>query len=219
MALTRAVLLVLAACGAPFPSDTDVAADTDVEATGCTPGDAEPCVCAGDTSGTHTCLEAPDRWTACGCQDPTSDGEDLYVPDDGEDRFTCKAGALVCAPYRPEDLTFASAQPCCTEDDTCGSESAFIFGSRCVPRATEPTVLSSECPNEFPTYLDLYGCCRSDGACGLSLDQISRWDAGCVERTTMALWLNEGSEIRVNTAIGAGYPADPVVYGAMSCTP
>jgi hypothetical protein len=117
-----------------------------------------------------------------------------------------------------EEDTEAGAKPCCTSDGACGGQSNFMFGEACVPRFGPPGQLdNAACPDEFPIFLDLEGCCRPDGSCGLSADHVNNWDIGCIERTAMETLLNEGKTDRQNIASLTFLGAVDVDYEAISC--
>jgi hypothetical protein len=65
----------------------------------------------------------------------------------------------------------------------------------------------------------LKGCCRPDGACGLSIDHVNNWDAGCIERTEMEKLINEGSLERDILGLLTLTPSTKQSYAPMSCAP
>lgn len=193
--------------------------DAEPPVVGCQVGTTEVCDCPDASTGTRTCVGADDLWSSCGCDLPDVDGEDLYVPPPEPEEMVCMDGAVTCPEYRGDDVTEAGAHHCCVRGDTCGSNSDFIFGDQCIVRGGDPGVPSEECPNEYPNFLDLYGCCRSDGLCGLSIDHVSNWDIGCIERTEMERLVNEGSEQRDLLSLVFFLPVEDADFRRMRCGP
>ncbi|MEN0064652.1 MAG: hypothetical protein AAGA48_21060 [Myxococcota bacterium] len=187
-------------------------------ATGCSIGETVACTCADGSPGLQSCVAPPEGFSTCGC---ASDGEGLFVPLPEPEPMVCQlpSGEVECPPYRGDDVTEAGAKHCCTATDACGSQSDFIFGEQCIPRDGERGVPSTECPDEFPNFLDLFGCCRSDGQCGLSVDHVSNWDIGCLERSEMAALLNEGSRERDVLSLVFFLPVEDAVFESIDCTP
>jgi hypothetical protein len=127
-------------------------------------------------------------------------------------------GAQTCAPYL-EDDTEVGAKGCCTSQGTCGSKSKFLFGEACVERGGDPGRPSpTECPDESVNFVDLQGCCRPDRACGLSIDEVTNFDLGCVERTQMARLLNDGAGDRNFLSTIFFIPVKPASFPASRCT-
>lgn len=180
----------------------------------CTVGQSQPCRCPNGAMGTQVCLTAEGQLSACGCLSAT--GPDILVPPPPPRVSTC--GNTRCAPYPAED-TSTSARACCTMDGRCGSSSSFIFGQACVPRGGPKGTPNPACKDEFPNFLDLYGCCRPDGMCGLSIDQLTNFDLGCIERTEMARLLNEGSGERDFLSTITFLGAKKAEFQAVRCTP
>lgn len=188
------------------------------EADGCGVGDVEPCGCDDGAEGVRACAQPPDGWTRCGCEDP--DAVDLFQPPPPPVPMVCgDQGDIECPPYRGDDVTEAGASHCCTQAQACGSEAPFLFGDQCVARGGDPGVPDATCPDEFPNFLDLFGCCRSDGQCGLSVDHISNWDVGCVPRTEMATMLNAGSRDRDTLSLVFFLPVEDASYAEIRCSP
>lgn len=207
-----ALLLVTAACHADA-DDADDAADEDTtsecssggssdgssagaSSSGAEPehvceiGDARPCDCPDGSSGSEVCIDVTGLYSECGCAvDP-----DVYEPPVPPMPTYC--GELECAAMTEEN-TEVAAKPCCTAEESCGATSSFLFGDACIERFGDPGDLEDAgCPDESPVFLDLEGCCRTDGMCGLSVDFINNWDVGCIERTAMMQLLNDGSADR-----------------------
>ncbi len=179
----------------------------------CTVGMSEACTCNDGMPGSRVCVSPTGQFSACGCVSLAEPA--LYVPKPPPVVHQC--GNTTCAPY-PEEDTEVGAKHCCTAEGACGSQSKFIFGAACIRRGADPGLPSATCPGETPDFLDLTGCCRPDGQCGLSIDQVNNWDAGCIERTQMASLLNAGSADRdLLTALSfrAVKQAD---YRAMACS-
>lgn len=205
--MTLAILL-LAACGNNVSDAND----------GCAVGQTEPCACDDGTEGMRACVAPPDGWSACGCTveaavfEPPPPPVPMVCPtDDG--------GTFDCPPYRGDDATEAGASHCCTAEGGCGSEAGFLFGDQCVDRDGLRGEAHPDCPDEFPNFLDLYGCCRPDGQCGLSVDHISNWDVGCVERSEMATLLNAGSTDRDVLSLVFFLPVEDAEFETLGCTP
>ncbi|MDX2056052.1 MAG: hypothetical protein SFV15_26860 [Polyangiaceae bacterium] len=154
----------------------------------CEIGKSEACACSSGGAGLRVCTSPDGVFSDCGCV--SSSEPALYVPRPAPVVHQC--GSMTCAPY-PEEDTEVGAKHCCTAQVTCGSQASFIFGAACVERGGDPGVASPACPGETPDFLDLAGCCRPDGKCGLSIDRVNNWDVGCIERTEMAALLNAGS--------------------------
>lgn len=178
----------------------------------CTVGSSEPCMCPGGRPGTRTCVAPEGTYSACGC--PTAEGPDVLVPPPPPVINMC--GATTCARYT-EEMTEVGARHCCTPEGTCGSQSGFIFGQACVPRGGPEGEPSDKCPNESPNFLDVYGCCRPDGMCGLSIDHVANFDLGCIERTQMAKLINEGSGQRDLLSLLFLLPNPKVTWGPIRC--
>lgn len=179
----------------------------------CVVGSLRPCDCPEGATGQEVCVDIDGTYSACGCPTDPDVYEEPVVP---EPTF---CGELECAAMVDEE-TEASAKPCCTEANACGGEAAFIFGDQCVERFGDPGDLTTdECPDEFPHFLDLEGCCMPQGTCGLSLDYINNWDVGCIERTEMMERLNAGSGLRSLLALVFFLGPVEVEYEAMGCTP
>jgi len=181
---------------------------------GCAIGQSAPCTCDDGSDGVRACVSPPGGWSACGC---TDDVPDLFEPPPEPVPMVCPGGD--CPPYRGDDETEAGASHCCTATDACGSEASFLFGAQCVPRDGARGEPSDACPDEFPNFLDLYGCCRPDGRCGLSIDHVSNWDVGCVERSEMAAWLNAGSTERDALSLVFFLPVEDAVFEPLDCAP
>ncbi|MEM6930107.1 MAG: hypothetical protein AAF602_24420 [Myxococcota bacterium] len=202
------MLSVLVACGSAV----------DPPETGCGVGETEACPCDGGGEGVRACVAPPDGWSECGCD---TGPVDLFVPPPEPLPMVCPtdAGEQACPPYRGDDATEAGASHCCTETDACGSEASFLFGDQCVARDGPGGVPSAECPDEFPNFLDLFGCCRPDGQCGLSVDHVSNWDIGCVERSEMAALLNGGSQARDTLSLVFFLPIEDAAFEPLLCNP
>ena len=154
----------------------------------CELGAVTACGCPGGMPGTRACVSPDGQQSACGCV--SAKGPDVLVPPVPPKEYSC--GGVVCAAYAEEE-TSVSARGCCTKDQKCGSSSGFLFGDACVARGLDPGTPSTKCPDEVPNFVDIYGCCRPDGACGLSIDHVANFDVGCIERTQMSALLNAGS--------------------------
>ncbi|MDH5676274.1 MAG: hypothetical protein OEZ06_29410 [Myxococcales bacterium] len=80
---------------------------------------------------------------------------------------------------------------CCIADDVCGIAYADYFGASCFERDQEGTE-DAQCEpaiSKFPAGIDdLAGCCRADGACGVTAVSGS----GCVERSEAWAALQDG---------------------------
>lgn len=203
--------ILVVACGDPGADDE--------APTGCVIGDTVACTCNDGSPGVRTCITPPDGFAACGCDN--DDQPDLFVPPPEPVPMVCDTaqGEIQCPEYRGDDVTEAGASHCCTADDACGSEASFLFGEQCISRDERPGTPSTQCPDEFPNFLDLFGCCRADGQCGLSLDHVSNWDIGCVERSEMGDWLNAGSTDRDLLSLVFFLPVEDAVFQPIACTP
>ncbi len=187
---------------APLPSSSeDSCEDRSVSA----------CMCAGGVPGTRTCV-GNGQLSDCGCM--SASGPDVFVAPKPPVILTC--GNTVCAPYEEEE-TSVSARACCTSAKTCGSSSDFIFGAACIGRGGNPGVPSAKCPDEAPNFLDIYGCCRPDGQCGLSMDHVANFDLGCVERTEMSALLNAGSGQRDFLSLIFFLPNPKTAFARIQC--
>jgi hypothetical protein len=180
----------------------------------CQVGTSEPCVCPQGTMGSRVCVSESGERSACGCL--SASGPDILVPPPPPRINKC--GAKTCAPFAEPD-TEVSARHCCTAAGDCGASSSFIFGQACVPRGGLEGGFDAVCPDEFPSFLDLYGCCRPDGACGLSIDHVANFDVGCVARPDMAKLLNEGSRDRDILSLFFLLPIKKAEYAPIRCTP
>jgi len=179
----------------------------------CQVGDPVPCSCPDGSEGRAFCVAPDGEASQCGC--PVAGGADVLVPPPPPDETVC--GGIVCPPYL-EASTEVSARGCCTEGDTCGSASSFVFGDACVPRDGDPGVEAAVCPDENPNFLDLAGCCRADGRCGLSVAAIPNFDdVGCIERSEMATLLNEGATERFFLSLVFLLPYEPADYEPVPC--
>ncbi|MBC8072823.1 MAG: hypothetical protein IAG13_31165 [Deltaproteobacteria bacterium] len=156
----------------------------------CAIGDARPCECPDGVMGSEVCVDTSGVFSQCGCPvDP-----DVYEPEVPPMPTYC--GDNECAAMT-EETTEAGAKPCCTAEQACGATSDFVFGAACVVRGGDPGDHDdAACPDEFPLFLDLEGCCRPDGMCGLSIDHVNNWDVGCLDRTAITELLNAGSDAR-----------------------
>jgi hypothetical protein len=180
---------------------------------GCTAGETRGCSCL-NASGSQTCIAASGVWSTCGCTSEVS--EDVVVPPAPPPVSVC--GGTMCAPYTEEDSS-VGAKGCCTRSGACGSSSKFLFGDQCLPRGGEPGKPSPSCPAESGNFIDLDGCCRSDGWCGLSIDAVTNFDLGCVERTQMEKFVNDGSGERDNLSRVFFLPVKKAAFPAIRCTP
>jgi len=178
----------------------------------CMAGTVAACMCPGGVPGTRTCV-GDGQYTACGCA--LASGPDVFVAPKPPVVITC--GGTRCASFEEEE-TSVSARACCTADNRCGSSSAFIFGAACVARGAEPGVPSEKCPDEAPNFLDLYGCCRPDGQCGLSIDHVANFDLGCIERTEVSALLNAGSGQRDFLSLIFLLPNPKTAFASIRCT-
>lgn len=178
----------------------------------CAVGETQACMCPSEAMGTRACVSEEGRYSTCGC--PSPNGPDILVPPAPPRVSTC--GTTTCAPFTQPD-TEVSARACCTADGRCGASSGFVFGRACVPRGGPKGVPDDACPNESPNFLDLYGCCRPDGACGLSVDHVPNFDLGCVERTEMAALLNAGSGQRDFLSLIFLLPIKKAEFGRIAC--
>lgn len=82
---------------------------------------------------------------------------------------TC--GDTPCSPFGAT-AKFLGVGQCCTSDNQCGA----YFDGACVAR-NQHGIRDRTCPNEVVGTLQVNGCCRTDGRCGLDL---SRLEMGCV---------------------------------------
>lgn len=198
----RALLLMvlLAGCAQPQTGTT------------CEVGTTRACTC-GNSAGVATCLAPEDVWTECGCA--SSSGPDVAVAPAPPAPTTC--GGQSCAPFTEED-TEVGAKGCCTTSGTCGSASRFLFGAQCLERGGPVGRPSDECPSESIAFVDVEGCCRPDGACGLSIDAVPNFDLGCLERTEMERLLNAGSGDRNTLSSVFFLPVRPASFAAKACT-
>jgi hypothetical protein len=73
------------------------------------------------------------------------------------------------------------------------------------------------CPSESANFIDLEGCCRPDGSCGLSIDTVPNFDLGCLERTEMERLLNAGSFQRDQLSRTFLLPVRPASFAALAC--
>ncbi len=197
-------------------SSMDASAQGGVTRTaGCSVGTTDSCTCGAGSKGTRTCVTPEGLWTACGCS--TAGGSTVAVPPEPPAPQVC--GSTTCGAFTEEDSE-VGAKGCCTTSGACGSKSKFLFGAACVERGgpvgpPAPT----ECPDESIEFLDLDGCCRPDGACGLTIDSVPNFDLGCIERTAMQKLVNEGSADRdLLTTLSFRAPR-PASFPAMRCTP
>lgn len=210
------LLAVLAASCAKSQANTDPQATSGVVRTpgGCAVGDSQGCTCGGTSSGSRTCVTPEGLWTACGCA--TEGGPTVAVAPEPPAPQVC--GAQTCAPYVEED-TEVGAKGCCTSAGTCGSKSKFLFGDACVERGGNVGQPSpTECPDESVNFVDLQGCCRPDGACGLAIDEVTNFDLGCVERSQMQRLLNEGAGDRNFLSTIFFLPVRPASFPARTCS-
>ena len=127
-------------------------------------------------------------------------------------------GLQKCAQY-VEEGSEVGAKGCCTKELKCGSKSEFLFGDQCLPRGGAAGTKKAECNDESVNFVDLDGCCRSDGKCGLSIDAVPNFDLGCLERTAMAKLLNDGAAKRKLLSAVFFLPVKDAVFPAKSCTP
>ncbi len=179
----------------------------------CQVGETRACHC-GVGPGVETCVTPEGGWSACGCA--SAKGPDVAVPPAPPPPTSC--GAMSCTPYTMEDSE-VGAKACCTTSGACGSSSTFLFGDACVARGGPVGTASTECPSESINFVDLEGCCRPDGQCGLSIDAVPNFDLGCVERTTMQKLLNDGSGQRDLLALVVFLPQRKASFPAKSCHP
>jgi hypothetical protein len=203
-----AVMLLAIGC---VPNATPQAlADGGVPA--CEVGASRACACS-NVGGLQTCI-ATGVWSGCGCA--TTSGADVAVAPAPPPPLSC--GLTTCAQYVEEDSE-VGAKGCCTQDQACGSKSEFLFGNQCLPRGGPVGAKKAECPDESITFLDVDGCCRSDGKCGLSIDAVPNFDLGCLERTAMAKLLNDGSDKRDLLGSLLFLPVKDAVFPPKACTP
>ena len=126
-------------------------------------------------------------------------------------------GATTCAAYTEEDSE-VGAKGCCTTAGACGSKSTFLFGAACVERRGPILAASTDCPAESIDFLDLEGCCRPDGSCGLSVDAVPNFDLGCIERTQLQKPLNDGAADRNLLTTLSFRAVRPASFSAKSCS-
>ncbi|MBL8951969.1 MAG: hypothetical protein JNK82_14395 [Myxococcaceae bacterium] len=179
---------------------------------GCAPGTTRGCGCLGG-KGSQTCI-AGGTWSGCGCTKAV--GEDVVVPPAPPPVSQC--GGATCAPYTEEDSE-VGAKGCCTSSGACGSSSRFLFGDQCIARGGHPGTPNAACPAESGNFIDLEGCCRPDGFCGLSIDAVTNFDLGCVERTQMERLVNDGSGDRDNLSRVFFLPVKKASFPPIRCTP
>jgi hypothetical protein len=196
---------------APNASQGDPVAPVPLVDDACAVGAPSACMCPGGLPGTRTCI-GNGQWSECGCMSVS--GPDVFVAPKPPVILTC--GTTMCAPYEEEE-TSVSARACCTTNKACGSSSDFIFGAACVGRGGDPGVPSEKCPDEAPNFLDIYGCCRTDGVCGLSIDHVANFDLGCVERTEMSALLNAGSGQRDFLSLIFLLPNPKTAFARIQC--
>ena len=179
----------------------------------CTPGEVRECGCLAAT-GSQTCVAQNGVWSACGCT--TAVGSDVVVPPAPPAVSQC--GVTACAAFTEEDSE-VGAKGCCTSSGACGSSSKFLFGTQCLPRGADPGKPNAACPAESGNFIDLEGCCRSDGFCGLTIDAVTNFDLGCIERTQMQKWVNDGSDDRDSLSRVFFLQVKDVSWPAIRCTP
>lgn len=210
--MRRALLLLVtgAACtgGEMQPSDPQQNLGAS-----CSTGETRACSCA-LASGSQTCIAPNGVWSGCGCTQKV--GADVVVPPAPPPVSQC--GGVTCAPY-PEEDSEVGAKGCCTSSGACGSSSQFLFGEQCLPRGGEKGTANAACPAESGNFIDLDGCCRSDGLCGLSIDAVTNFDLGCIERTKMEKFVNDGSTGRDNLSRIFFLPVKKASFPALRCTP
>lgn len=212
--LTLGLVLALTGCAKSQSMGGEVTGGVTRTPGGCAVGEAQVCSCGGTSSGSRTCVTPEGLWTACGCA--TEGGPAVAVRPAPPAPQIC--GAQTCAPYLEED-TEVGAKGCCTSQGTCGSRSKFLFGDACVERGGDPGKQApAECPDESVNFVDLVGCCRPDGACGLSIDEVTNFDLGCLERTEVARLLNDGAGDRNFLSTIFFIPVKPASFPARSCT-
>ena len=181
----------------------------------CEVGERRACECDAQIEGEQVCASPDGVWSACGC---LSQEGSIYVPPPPPVIFTCGPTdeEIVCLGY-PEPETEYSAVPCCTVEDTCGSTNFLLVAFQCLERIEEPAVLSSRCPDESITFVDLRGCCLPSGMCGLTMDDtLPNWDIGCVERTEMREILDQGFGRKIVAAL-FGLSGEVPMWETLSC--
>lgn len=178
----------------------------------CEIGDSRPCECPGGAVGNQSCSNFDGHYSQCGC--PKKGGADVLVPPAPPVPLIC--GSTRCADHK-EDETKVGARHCCVEENVCGSTSDFVFGDACVERGGDPGKEDARCPDESPNFLDLRGCCRSDGFCGLSVDTVNNFDLGCIERSQIATLLEEGDSQRKGLSLIFGLEHSNGDYAAIRC--
>lgn len=209
--MTRALIVLLLA-GCPAPAVDERGPGPITRPGGCPVGATEVCQCAGGTGGTRTCVTPEGLWTACGCAAPG--GPRVAVVPEPPAPQVC--GGSACASFTEED-TEVGAKACCTTSGGCGSKSAFLFGAACVARGGPVGAPAPECPDESINFVDLRGCCRPDGACGLSIDDVPNFDLGCVERSAMERLMNDGAADRNLLSAVFFIPVKPASFPARQC--
>lgn len=177
----------------------------------CSEGTVAACMCTGGMPGTRACI-GNGQLSECGCVSPS--GPDTFVAPTPPVVLTC--GNTQCDVFEEEE-TSVSARACCTATNTCGSSSGFLFGGACIARGSDPGVPSEKCPDEAPNFVDLYGCCRPDGQCGLSIDHVANFDLGCIERTEMSAMLNAGSLQRDLLSLVFLLPNPKTAFARIQC--
>jgi hypothetical protein len=113
------------------------------------------------------------------CTVPELDTSNLSIP------------AIMGMVITPELIASMGFGPmgCCVEDSKCGVTQEGLFGSGFCAEQGQVGEPDTDCPDEQADIMglvtvDLIGCCRSDGKCGINLDLIG---VGCVERTEAAM--------------------------------
>ncbi len=195
----------------------EISRDCDV----CCVGDTRQCQCSDGSAGMQVCAAADGRLSQCSCKSAASqkpEGPIAVPPPPPPKKLECSH--VACLDARSE--TSLTPTPCCTESNVCGSSQSFLFGKACLEQNVKVPIPKADpgCPDEFPTWLDLIGCCTPEGRCGLYFQGMTDWTWGCVERSRMAELLNEGSQERDALAQRQGLtqPARPD-YGAIGCEP
>ena len=205
-------MLLLAGC-AKSSMDAGAMGGVTRRAGGCVVGVTDACTCGGGSTGSRTCVTPEGLWSACGCS--TEGGSTVAVPPAPPAPQVCSG--TTCAAYTEEDSE-VGAKGCCTTAGACGSKSQFIFGAACVERGGPAgTPAPSECPDESIDFLDLEGCCRPDGACGLTADVVPNFDLGCIERTQMQKLLNDGAADRNLLTTLSFRAVRPASFAARAC--
>ncbi|MBL8939334.1 MAG: hypothetical protein JNM69_32540 [Archangium sp.] len=204
------VVLMISACTKPM----DPAAMGGVTRTGgCAVGESQPCTCGGTSSGSRTCVTPDGLWSACGCA--SEGGVSVAIPPEPPAPQVC--GGVACKAYPQEDSE-VGAKGCCTAQGTCGSSSKFLFGTACIERGGHVGAPApAECPSESIDFVDLEGCCRPDGSCGLTIDAVPNFDLGCLERTAMQKLLNDGAADRNLLTTLSLRAVRPASFAAMAC--